>query len=217
MMMKLGRTLAAILLPVLAGYGSSRSNAADESMEPPLIYFVKVGNETATLVEGQPSRINGLFTNPTVAITPDSSRVFPYQGVKFRYPKTFTFEADVDDPSSKTWVLSGSDIKITYSVYQATFSTKDLADSTLDALGRENSEIVDAQAKISLGQEKLAGTSLRTTLAGHKMQIDIYKVPSRDSETRILMFQDSLDELGNRSEEGRRVLAEIGSSFSIVR
>ena len=215
--MRPGRALAAMLLPVLAGCGSSTSTAADESIEPPLKYSVKVGNETATLFEGVPVRIDGTFTNPTVAIIPDSSRVFPYQGVKFRYPKTFTFEADVDDPASKTWVLSGNDIKITYSVYQGTLSTKDFADSMLDQFGRENSEIVDKQATITLGQEKLSGISLRTTLAGHKMQIDIYSVPSRGSETRILMFQDSLDDSGNRSEEGSRVLAEIGSSFSIER
>lgn len=210
-------TLARLLMWLAFGLGCRVSHAVDESREPPLQYSIAVGDATTIISECIPVQIKGTFSDPTVTLTPHEYRVFPYRGIRFRYPRSFTFEADLAGPQSKTWVLSGNDFKVMYFVLGAPVSTGQFADSMLDQFGRENARIVDAEAAITLGRERLVGTSLRVSVGGERLVTDIYRIPSRDTEARLLVFQDSLDDAGNRSEEGRRALAEIDSSFTVER
>jgi hypothetical protein len=46
------------------------------------------------------------------------------------------------------------------------------------------------------------------------MVMDVYRVPSRDEVTKLLVFQDSLDDTGGRSDEGKQTLKDIKVSFS---
>ena len=210
-------TFIALLTSLSVGCDSRASEAIDESIEPPLTYSIKVGDKTATLSEGETVQLDGTFANPTITVTAQPHRVFPYQGVTFEYPRSFTFEADLEDRNAKNWTLSGNDLKIMYFVLNVSLSTDDFANNMIDQFGRENATVVNANATITLGKQKLAGTSLRVTLASHTMVMDIYRIPSRGTQTKLLVLQDSLDDSGNRSKESKRILAEIQSSFTIER
>jgi len=208
----------ASLLPLLSiACNSSTSDAADESVEPPLKYSVKVGGKIATISEGDTVQLDGTFTNPKITVTPHPHRVFPYQGITFKYPRSFMFEADLEDRNAKHWTLSGNDFKIMYFVLNASLSTADFANNMIDHFGRENAKVVNTNATIILGKQKLTGTSLRVTIATHEMVVDVYRIPSRGTRTKLLVFQDSLDDSGNRSKEGKQTLAEIETSFAAER
>jgi hypothetical protein len=191
------------------------SRASDESVEPPLEYSVKVGDEAATLVEGKPLRICGTFTDPLVTVTPHTYRVFPYQGLNFKYPKGFTFKANVEDPARKRWILAGGEAKLIYSVLAMEMSTDDFVSQMVEHFAREDIKFVKADASITLGGQQLAGVSMKTAIAGHKLAVDVYRLPSRGSETRFLMIQDHLDPSGNRSKEGIELLAQMDASLVI--
>jgi len=208
-------TLTALLTLLLVGGNSQTSGAADESVEPPMRYSIKVGEKTATLSESETIELEGNFANPKITVTAHPERVFPYQGVQFNYPRSFTFEADLEDQGAKSWTLSGKDFKILYFVLNASVSPAEFANTMIDRFGRENTRILNANATITLGQEKLTGTSFQATITKHKMVMDVYRVPSRGPKTKLLVFQDSLDDLGNRSKEGQQALAEIKSSFAV--
>lgn len=208
-------TLTALLTLLLVGCNSQKSGAADESVEPPMRYSIKVGEKAATLSESETIQLEGTFANPKITVTAQPHRVFPYQGVQFNYPRAFAFESDLEDQGAKSWTLSGSNFKIMYFVLNASVSTAEFANTMIDQFGRESARIVNANATITLGKEKLTGTSLQATIAKHKMVIDIYRVPSRGTKTKLLVFQDSLDDLGNRSKESQHTLAEIKSSFAV--
>ncbi len=204
-------------VPLITVSCGTAASIADESMEPPLNYTVKVGEKTMTISEGESVQFDGTFTNPNVTVTPHSYRVFPYQGITFKYPRSFTFEADLVDPTAKTWTLSGNDFKIMYFVLNDALSAADFAKDMINQFGRENAKVVDANATITLGEQQLNGTSFRVTVATHKMVMDIYRLPSRGTQTRLLVFQDSLDDSGNRSKEGQTTIAEVKSSFAMER
>jgi len=180
-----------------------------------LEFVVKVGDKSITITEGETTQLDGAFTNPMISIAPQLYRVFPYQGITFKYPRPFTFEADLADPDRKIWTLSGNDLKIMYFVLNARLTTGEFANNMIDQFGRENCKVTDANAKITLGKQTLSGTSIHVTLATHKMVMDIYQIPSRGAVTKLLVFQDSLDDTGNRSNEGRQTLKDMAASFTV--
>ena len=208
-------TLTVLLLSLLLDYGSSTAAGPDESKEPPLEFVVKVGEKTISIIEGKTIQLDGVFTNPQIAVKPQPYRVFPYQGITFKYPRSFAFEADLANPSGKNWTLSGNDLKIMYFVLNSQITTSNYADSMIDQFGRGNCNVTDANAKITLGKQTLSGTTFQVTVVNHKMLMNIYRIPSRGAVTKLIVFQDSLDDAGNRSTEGKQALKEIMSSFTV--
>ncbi|MCU0962478.1 MAG: hypothetical protein MUF48_20475 [Pirellulaceae bacterium] len=197
--------------------GSPPAPGTDESKEPPLEFAVIVDDKSVTINEGQTIQLDGTFTNPRISVTPQPYRVFPYQGITFKYPRSFTFEADLADPDAKHWTLTGNDLTIMFFVMNARLTTGEFANNMIDQFGRENCKVNDANAKITLGSQSLSGTSIQVTVATHKMVMDIYRIPSRGEVTKLLVFQDSLDDTGNRSKEGRQTLEDMKASFTVDR
>lgn len=197
------------------GCDSTLPNAVDESAEPALKYTVKLGEKTVTISEGETVKLDGTFTEPELTITPELYRVFAYQGITFKYPRSFGFEAGLQDPNAKHWILSGNDFKLSYFALNEPLSAAALADEMIGKFGRKNAKVVNANASILLGQQKLTGTSLRVSVATHSMVLDIYQIPSQRDQARLLVFQDNLDDAGKHSQEGTSALALIESSFTV--
>jgi hypothetical protein len=196
------------------GCDSPADAGPDESKEPPSTFVVTVGQESVVIKEGETAQLDGQFTNPSVSVTPQAYRVFPYAGIKFKYPRSFTFEADLSDPNSKSWTLSGNDLKIMIFVLNSRLTTADFANNMMEQFGGENCQVVDANASLAMGKQTLSGTTIHVSVATFKMAMDIYLVPSRGPATKLLVIQDSLDDAGNRSKEGKQTLEELSSSFT---
>ena len=209
--------LIALLLLLFSTDNSSISAAEDESKEPPLTYSVKFGNKSITVRERKTVRIKGRFQNPAITVAPQSYRVFPYQGISFKYPRSFAWEADLSDSDARNWTLSGNDFKIMYFVFNEPLTTADFANNMVNEIGKENCRVTDTNAQIILGKQTLVGTSLQLTLAGHTMVMDAYEIPSDDTGTRMLVLQDSLDNAGKRSSEGIEAIKVVKASFSVTR
>lgn len=208
-------TLTVLLSFLYLGCSTSTPAGADESKEPPLEFVVNVGDKSIAITEGKTAQLDGAFVNPNISVKPQPYRVFPYEGITFKYPRSFAFEADLEDPDRKNWTLSGNDLKIMYFVLNARLTTGEFANNMIDQFGRENCKVTDSNAKIILGKQTLSGTTIQITVATHKMVMDIYRIPSRGAVTKLLVFQDSLDDAGNRSNEAMKALKEIKSSFTV--
>jgi hypothetical protein len=202
--------LAMFLMP-----GCSPSAGVSESQEPPLRFNLKLGERTVVITEGETTQLRGKFEDPKVTLVVDPHRVFDFQGVSFQYPRSFGFEADLADPSAKSWTLSGNDFKIMLMVIQGSTTASEYADNLVAEFGEDNCRITDAQAKLRLGSVDLSGSTLRVNLAGHSMTMEVYLVDSTASAAKLLVFQDSLDEYGNRSNERKEALQVMASSFQV--
>ncbi len=190
--------------------------APDESKEPALKYQLRVGDKSLTISEGETVSLAGAFSNPKVTLTAEEFRVFPYGGISFRYPRTFTFEADLDNRDSLNWTLSGNDYTIMYFVMNASVTTEDFAGNMSEQFGKENCMISKA-TPIKLDGSEIAGTSLIADLAGSQLAIDIYRLPSGDQQTRLFVLQDNPDDAGDRSMEGKAALNLLQQSFRMAR
>lgn len=191
-----------------------RTNVPDESKEPTLTYTLNIGDRSISITEGETANIKGTFDNPKVTLTAQPHRVFPYQGISFKYPRAFTFEADVDDAGYKNWTLSGNDFTIMYFVLNDRLTTNAFADNMAAKLGRENCTVQTA-SHLKFGNENLSGTTLKATVVGNKMVMDIYRIPSTGGQTKLLVLQDNLDDFGNRSIEGKSTLQLIKQSSKL--
>ena len=192
----------------------NKTNRPDESKEPPLKYALRIGDKSIPITEGKTARVDGTFSNPEVTLTAQPHRVFPYRGISFKYPRAFTFEADLDDADYKNWTLSGNDFKIMYFVLNGRLTTGAFANNMVDQFGRENCEVQKA-LPLKFGNKKLSGTTLNATVVGNKMVTDIYRIPSTGAQTKLLVLQDNLDDSGNRSIEGKSTLQLIKQSSKL--
>ena len=204
------------LLPLLFLASDSLTWAGpDESQEPPLQFSVHVGDKSLMVAEGETGQLEGTFAHPRIKVVPQPYRVFPYQGITFEYPRSFTFEADLTDPGVKNWNLSGNDFQIMIFVMDTQLTARAFANNMIEQFGRENCVLVDTNSKITLGDKTLSGATLHITLAAHKMVMDVYRVPSQDSRTKLLVLRDNLDEEDQRSKEGKATLLKMKSSFQL--
>ena len=188
----------------------------DGSQEPPLKYTLKMGDKSVTITEGEAVNVDGTFNNPEVILTAEPNRTFPYQGVKFDYPRGFNFEAGANTGGYKSWTLSGADFKISYYVFGAPTTTLKFANSMVKQFGKKNCKVSDA-TPLEFGGETLSGTSIQANIAGANLAVDIYQVPSSGKETRLLVLQDSLDDGGERSSEGKAGVKLLSESSKLDR
>jgi len=201
---------------VFCSLPSTSSAQEDESKEPPIKYILKVGDKSVPITEGESAKIEGKFTNPVVSLTAEPHRVFKFQGVTFKYPRSFTFEADLEDENVKNWTLSGNDFEIMYFVATAPLAVDEFVTNMTNQFGEENCKVTDPDAKITLGETELTGKTLEITIATHKIVMDTYHLPSAGERHRLLVFQDSMDEeTGEHSQESKDTLDGIKKSFEI--
>jgi hypothetical protein len=189
--------------------------AQDEAKEPPQKFTVNLGDQSVKVLEGESVKLTGSFTNPQLTIKPDPYRVFPYQGLRFQYPRSFSFEADLTGPGEKNWTLSGNDVRIMLFVFDERTTVAEFAEGVISELGKANCKIVDANAKLKLGTIEITGVKLHMTISTHGVTQDIYSIPTPRPKTRLLVFQDSPDENGNRSAEAKGVLETLNKSFQV--
>lgn len=189
--------------------------AADETKEPPQMFAVRLGDQTVKVLEGETAKLAGSFTNPQLTITPDPYRVFPYQGVRFEYPRTYSFEADVADPDEITWTLSGNDVSIMFFAFNVKLTATEFAGGVMDQFGKANCKILNPNAKLKLGVTEVTGTKIHITIATHPITQEIYTLPSPRNQTKFLVLQDNPDEQGNHSAEAKGVLEMLKKSFQI--
>jgi hypothetical protein len=101
-----------------------------------------------------------------------------------------------------------------YFVLPTNLATLEYAQTMTANFGIENVEI-ENNSKITFGKQELSGTSLLVSLANHKMIMDIYRVPPANATTRLLVFQDSFDDSGERTSECRKALKQVANTFEM--
>jgi hypothetical protein len=203
-------------LVILISTSSLSSAQTDESREPPLEFSVNVGGKAITITEGETRKLAGTFADPDVSIEIKPYRVFQMQGIKFEYPRSLVFDANLDNPSVfKRWSLSGNDVTITVMSTKEKVSPMDYAKSMMKSFGRDKSEVKDTNATIRLGSLTLHGTTIQHEIQNLLQQVEIFQIASNDDVTKFIIFQDFVDSDGNRSPEGIQVLELLAASFSV--
>lgn len=187
----------------------------DEQAEPLQRFTVVIGDRKITVAQGETIQLEGNFSNPQLKIVPHSHRTFQAQGVTFDYPTSFVFEADLTDPTAKSWIFSGNDFLIMYFALQGDVTPEAYVQDMIAEFGTDNAKVINPNATIKLGDHEISGQSMIVSVASHRMQMDVYRIPTPNGNTRLLVFQDSIDENNSRTNEGRSTLRTLQSTFQV--
>ena len=174
----------------------------DESVEPPLEFSLEIGDRKlpVTLDKSFILESDGGRENATLRVKP--TRHFRYGQLSLRYPRYYTFEADLSDPEVSMWILSGNSNVIMLLRYPDRTDKDELLDEMLATLreqyGQENVKTGDAS--ITLDERRLKGSRLQVRLAGEIIRQEIFSFASSDAGY-VVVFQDTPNDLGRASRE----------------
>ncbi len=205
---------AAVAMLLLAGMVGASAQASD-SVEPPLQYQLKLGDKTQSISEGVSATFEGSYTNPSATLEVAPERVFPYGGIRFNYPRHYTFEADFTSPEIKIWTVSGNNFKIMYFVSDQELTAEALLEGMAGQLGQSSSQVERSPASLPISGQTLAGTRGTIQIAIQKLTNDAFTLPSQSGKSRVLLFQDALKDSGAASDESGPATALLSRSLVI--
>ena len=207
--------ILALMVPLsLPGIVVWAASPADESLEPPVTYTLTLGGQKVDLLEGRPVTISGSFSNPVAVLEASTSRIFPHAGISFAFPRSFTFEADLEDADSKSWTLSGNDFKIMVFSLANLSSAKSYVEGVAEVLAGD--EIVREKAALKLPNPNLGRAAVRFEMVGNPMRFEAYELPSLGKRKRLLVLQDSPPEGKTSSAEALMARAMLESTFRLT-
>lgn len=193
--------------PALSAVTTSPKTPAqeDETTEPKLSFTVRVGSTELRLSEGDQLPAKGTFTDPAVSVTVDPERVFTHAGLSFAYPRNFSFEADLSEPHSHSWTLSGNDVKIMVFRFSTELSIESFSKEIAEGFGPSASI---SPISIQLGSTEYSGKRVRAKIATHAFTQDIFSLPAIKGKGRFLVLQDDADGNKPESQPTRALLAK---------
>lgn len=171
---------------------------------------MEVDGKSFPAAEGEELKLTGEFTNPTVRILVDPHREFSHGGLKFQYPRAYTFQANTKVAHFHSWTMSGNHFKIMYFQLAGDLTVEEYSDRMVKQFGSENCKLTPTT--IELLGEKRAGIRLDVKVVHSDLTMDMYRFPSA-GETQLLVFQDVPDESGKPSIEAQAALPVFQKSF----
>lgn len=209
-------TIVSALMCCAHGIVLAEPTAQDESAEPEMTFSIKVGDQSVIVGEGVAAQLDGSFKNPEVSVTVEPYRVFSRRGVQFEYPRTFNWEADLTDPDVAIWTLSGHTFKIMFFAFSDDTTAEDIVASLVGNFEQQGAEVSRSATQIVLGGKTLPGTQLDLSVVGTQISDRVFALPSDGTRSRVVIFQDSLDEENQASAEGVATLKLFTSSFKLT-
>ena len=190
----------------------SSSIYADESVEPKLNYTLKIGDRSYAVSEGEPFQVDSISKKSEARLVADTHRIFSHQNFSFRYPRYFSFEADLSNAMDKSWTLSGNDCKIMILTFRGTLTPRQFAANLAQTFGEKNTNITDANVK--LGKVVYDGALVDTTVAGNRMMMEILPTTPPKGWTKLFVIQDSVSDAGVHSKEYKELMEMLRGSFA---
>ncbi len=204
----------ATVIVLLAGMVEANAQTS-EAIEPPLQYQLKLGDKSQAISEGVPATFEGSYTNPAATLEVAPERVFPYGGVRFAYPRHYTFEADFTSPGLKIWTVSGNNLKIMYFVSDQPFTAETLLAGMAEQLGQGASGVEKSPATLQMPGQTLAGIRGTIQIAIQRLTNDAFTLPPQGGKSRVLLLQDALKDSGAASDESAPATALLSKSLVI--
>lgn len=178
--------------------------------EPPLRLWIESAGDTVPAVVGRTVSMGEGPDAREVTVRLHDERIFSHAGLRFSYPRHYTFDADLG-PQMNEWVLSGNDHKIMVFHYPGQTDHATVRRSTVgEMMRRYGGGAKRRPASRTLGGRTYSGTRIDATVAGASFVQTVLSFAA-GGDGYILVLQDF--EPGG-SEEGREAEAMLEKTFS---
>ena len=181
------------LLAFLAVVSSVPALGAEaESKDPQLVFFFEVDGKRVPLELDKPFATQALSGAKSVTLRLEPHREFAYGGVKFRFPREYSFEADLSSPAFSMWTLSGNDCVLMVHRYRNQPNVQELHASVVDQILKayKTSNKKSGPIELEVQGTVLKGTRLEVELASTQIVQDVYAIKA-GKDVVMLIVQDS--------------------------
>ncbi|RED44092.1 hypothetical protein DFQ10_104285 [Winogradskyella eximia] len=202
-------TITIVLLLLCNGLTFAQDNAK-KKLETKSMFEVQVDSKTYELEEGNELDIDGELKNPKISIKLLGYKKFNAGNLSFEYPSNFSFEVEKSE-AYRNWTLDGNNYVIMIFDIDGASQVKDFIDNMIIQFGKENCKTKDIQSQ--LGEKMLSGIQLNVELVGQKLSIEFYKYSTGENNSKYIAFQDSLEEDGSATVEGKMTFEMINTSI----
>jgi hypothetical protein len=208
---------AAVVGTMDQGRGQEAGSSTDESVEPPMLFTLEVGGSRHAIALEKPLTLRTEKGETVVVLRAEDHRVFPYGGVRFRYPAHFAFEADLEDPAASIWTLDGSNVVLMVQRFPGRADhdacRRDIVRATASQLGIRRPQTKETKKK--LGGREIPGTQLEVAIGGTRLTMDFYSF-SLGGVSVVLMLQDALGDDGGHTAEWKRTMDMLSRSLELT-
>ncbi|HEX4150333.1 MAG TPA: hypothetical protein VHY20_15155 [Pirellulales bacterium] len=196
--------LLAVLLSIVQGTavrGLAAAEPANDS-EPPQLFYLESGDKKTAIELDKPFASEVFSGKQPTTLRVETYRVFPYAGLKFRYPREYTFDADMTEPGVSIWTLSGNSCVIMVQLFKGqkdhTRLRGQVADAMLAALS--GMKRADEEPSLKLKDQTISGERLLTTFGPVSLVQDLYSFPSGEDAVTLIL-QDTPQDNGQPSAD----------------
>jgi len=202
--MKLSQTL--LLLFFIGNFYSAQAQKSDATKAPKADLIVTINGKDYKVSEGEEIQKDGNTISAKLA----DFKTFDNGSISFEYPTHFAFEYE-SSFGYKNWTFDGNNFVImNFEIIAGTLDS--FVEEITGRFGRSNCTI--EKTSLKLGDRTLKGKRINVNLMGEKLVLDLLGINMEDGKTRIIAFQDSLDENGNSTDESKEAIKKINETIS---
>lgn len=185
----------------------AQAQKLDPTKEPKAGIVITINGKEYKVSEGDEVTQDGT----TVSVSLAKAKTFDNGTISFEYPTSFGFEYE-ESFGYKNWTLDGNNFVIMYFEIAEENTLDSFVDEISGRFGKSNCRI--EQTTLQLGKKELSGKRINVNLMGEKLTLDLLEIKMKDSQTRIIAFQDSNDDDGNATQEGKETIEMIDKTMS---
>ncbi|MEM6717931.1 MAG: hypothetical protein AAF611_01315 [Bacteroidota bacterium] len=197
-----------IVLPLLliANIYFVKAQQANDTKAPKTNFVVTINGRDYKVSEGEKIQKDG----NTISVKVSEFKTFDNGSISYEYPTHFGFEYE-SSFGYKNWTFDGNNFVIMN--FEIVAGTLDLfVDEIVGRFGKSNCTI--KRTSMKLGSRTLKGKRINVELMGEKLTLDMLEIKMGDGKTRIIAFQDSLNEYGTPTEEGEKAIDKINETIT---
>lgn len=202
--MKLSFTL---LLVFFIGNTYLAQAQKDATKEPKTTLIVTVNGKEYKVSEDEEINKDG----NSISVSISKAKTFRNKSISFDYPTGFGFEYE-SSYGYKNWTFDGNNFIIMYFELSGENTLDNFVDEISGRFGKSNCKIETKSLK--LGSRTLKGKRINVDLMGEKLTLDLLEIKMKDGKTRIIAFQDSLNDYGKPTEEGKEAINLIYNTIT---
>ncbi len=185
----------------------AQAQKSDPTKEPKAGIVITINGKEHAVSEGEKVTQDGT----TVSVSLATAKKFNNGTISFDYPTSFGFEYE-ESYGYKNWTFDGNNFVIMYFEIAEENTLDSFVDEISGRFGKSNCTI--EKTTLQLGERELLGKRINVNLMGEKLTLDLLEIKMKEGQTRIIAFQDSNDDYGNATEEGKETIKMIHKTIS---
>ena len=173
---------------------------SDETKEPPQLLFLEVeGGQKVPIQIGKPFTVTIGANKVSMKLTERPYRIFDAGGVRFEYPRRFTFSYE-KDVAATTWTVQGRHTLLMLQRFDKTDIKALLTKIEANLVGQFGPKTKRSDTTLKVGETELKGRRLDLDVGDKPIRQDWFGFAAGGA-TYAMMVQDSLTDDGKPTQE----------------